>query len=149
MRCDSRVNWPPILRQEAGSLKPDGAMKKLSTVALLCAFALTAPRLDGGQRLAIRVSPAVALATALLTVRTTIEPSDDNRMLSIVVDSPTYHRSSEIPLDGKNSQRVNVFAVKGLPAGLYEVRAVLMGPGGPIANSMQLVKVEPSAGYTR
>jgi hypothetical protein len=124
-------------------------MKKLSTVAFLCAFALIAPRLSGGQRLAIRVSPAVALAPAVLTVRTTIEPSDENRTLNIVVDSSTYHRSSEIPLDGKNSQRVNVFELKDLPTGLYEVRAVLLGPKGPIADSMQLVKVEPSAGYSR
>jgi hypothetical protein len=124
-------------------------MKNLSTVALLCAFVLIVPQLSGSQRLAIRVSPAVALTPALLTVRTTIEPSDDNRVLNIVVDSPTYHRRSEIPLDGKNAHRVNVFEVKGLPAGLYEVRAILVGPGGPIANSMQLVKVEPSAGHTR
>ena len=124
-------------------------MNKLSTVAFLGAFVLIAPHLSGGQRLAIRVSPAVALAPALLTVRTTIEPSDDNRILNIVVDSPTYHRSSEIPLDGKNAHRVNVFEVKSVPPGLYEVRAILVGPGGPIANSMQLVKVEPAAGHTR
>src|SRR6185295_18774367 len=114
-------------------------MNKLSTVAFLGVFVLIAPHLSGGQRLAIRVSPAVALAPALVTVRTTIEPSDDNRMLTIAVDSPTYHRSSEIPLDGKNAQRMNVVEVKGLPTGLYEVRAVLVGPSGPIANSMQLV----------
>jgi len=124
-------------------------MKKLSTVALLCVFAATAPRLNGSQRLALRVTPAVALAPAVLTIRATIEPSDDNRRLNIEIDSPTYHRSSEIPLDGKNSQRLNVVEMKGLPTGLYEVRAVLVGPSGPIANSMQLVKVEPSAGNTR
>src|SRR5258705_1554522 len=105
-------------------------MKKLSIVVSLCALILSAPHLSGGQRLAIRVSPAVALAPALLTVRTTIEPSDDNRRLNIVVDSPTYHRSSAIPLDGKNAHRVNVFEVKGVPPGLYEVRAILVGPGG-------------------
>jgi hypothetical protein len=124
-------------------------MKKLSTVALLCVFASTAPRLNGNQRLAIRVTPAVALAPAVLTIRATIEPSDDNRRLNIEIDSPTYHRSSEIPLDGKNSQRLNVIEMKGLPTGLYEVRAVLVGASGPIANSMQLVKVEPSAGHSR
>jgi hypothetical protein len=124
-------------------------MKKLSTVALLCAFVAATAQLWGGQRLAIRVSPAVALAPALLTVRTTIEPSDDNRLLNIVVDSPTYHRSSEIPLNGKSSQRVSNFELKGLPAGVYEVRAVLVGPGGPIANAMQLVKVAQGAGNDR
>ena len=124
-------------------------MKKLSTVALLCVFATAAPLLNGSQRLAIRVTPAVALAPAVLTIRATIEPSDDNRRLNIEIDSSTYHRSSEIPLDGKNSQRLNVVELKGLPTGLYEVKAVLVGASGPIANSMQLVKVEPSAGNTR
>ena len=124
-------------------------MKKLSTVALLCVVASTSPHLNGNQRLAIRVTPAVALAPAVLTIRATIEPSDDNRRLNIEIDSPTFHRSSEIPLDGKNSQRLNVIEMKGLPTGLYEVRAVLVGASGPVANSMQLVKVEPSAGHTR
>jgi len=124
-------------------------MKKLSAVALLFACVLSGPDVSGGQRLAIRVTPAVALAPALLTVRTTIEPSDDNRTLNIEVDSPTYRRSSEISLNGKHAQRVNVLEIRNLPAGLYEVRAVLTGPGGPIANMMQLVKVEPSAGHTR
>jgi hypothetical protein len=124
-------------------------MKKLSTVALLCVLATAAPHLNGNQRLAIRVTPAIALAPAVLTIRATIEPSDDNRRLSIEIDSPTYHRSSEIPLDGKNSQRTNIVELKGLPIGLYEVRAVLVGASGPIANSMQLVKVEPSAGNSR
>ena len=125
-------------------------MKKILTVALLFAIAVivSVRHLSGGQRLAMQVSPAVALAPALLTVRATIEPSDDNRLLNIEVDSPTYHRSTEIPLDGKNSPRTNVFEVKGLPTGLYEVRAVLIGATGPVANTIKLVKVEPAAGYT-
>ena len=96
-------------------------MKKLSTVALLCVFASNVPHLTGSQRLAIRVTPAIALAPAAVTIRATVEPSDDNRLLTIQVDSPNYHRVSEIPLDGKNSQRLNIFEMKGLPIGLYEV----------------------------
>jgi hypothetical protein len=129
--------------------EPEVAMKHLSTVVILCGLVLSAPYVNGGPRLAIRVSPAVALAPAFLTVRAIVEPSDDNRMLNVEVDSPTYHRSSEIPLDGKHAQRVNVFEVRNLPTGLYEVRAVLVGPSGPIAKTLQLVKVEPAAGYTR
>ena len=124
-------------------------MKNLSTVALLCALVVNTAHLRGGQRLAIRVSPTVAVAPAVLTVRTTIEPSDENRMLNLLVDSPTYHRSSEIPLNGKNAQRVSNFELKGLPAGVYEVRAVLVGQSGPIANAMQLAKVAQGAGYDR
>ena len=123
-------------------------MKKISTLAFLLAVVVSAPPLSGGQRLSIQVSPAVALAPAFLTVRTTIEPSDDNRLLNVEVDSSSYHRSTEIPLDGKNSPRMNVFEIKGLPPGLYEVRAVLVGATGPVANTMKLVKVEPAAGHS-
>jgi hypothetical protein len=123
-------------------------MKKLAIPAI-GVLALGSALIDAAPRLAIRVSPAVAFAPAVLTVRATVEPSQENRVLSIEVDSSTYHRSSEIPLDGSNSERTNVFELRNVPTGLYEVRAVLMGPTGPLAKTMQLVKVEPAAGSTR
>ncbi len=121
-------------------------MKYFVPVVFLAALTLGGPDAGAGQRLSIRVSPVVALAPAFLTVRTTIEPSDDNRLLNIEIDSPAYRRSSEISLDGKNAQRVSLLEVKGVPSGLYEVRATLVGPSGPIAATMQIVKVEPAAG---
>ena len=123
-------------------------MKTLSTLALLLSAVLCGSQASGGQRLSIRVSPAAALAPALLTIRTIVEPSDDNRLLVIDIDSPAYHRSSDIPLDGRNSPRMNVLEIRGVPPGLYEVRAVLVGPGGPIANTMHLVKVAPAPGHS-
>lgn len=124
-------------------------MKKALFATLLFTLAVGAPIANGRSRMSIRVSPAVALAPALLTVRTTIEPSDDNRMLSVQIGSSTYSRTSEIPLDGRSAPRTNVVELRDVPMGLYEVRAVLVGPSGPIATTMQLVKVEPAAGYTR
>lgn len=121
-------------------------MKRVALLAVLLAVAAMVQRLGAGPRVAIRVSPAVAFAPAMLTVRTTIEPSDDNRMLTIEVDSSSYSRTTEIPLEGKNAQRTNVIELRDVPSGLYEVRAVLTGPGGPIARTMQLVKVEPAPG---
>lgn len=121
-------------------------MKALLLVALLSTVAITVLPIEAGPRVAIRVSPAVAFAPAVLTVRTTVEPSDNNRMLSIEVDSSTYRRTSEIPLDGKNAQRTSVIELRDVPIGLYEVRAVLVGQSGPIARTMQLVKVEAAAG---
>jgi hypothetical protein len=121
-------------------------MKTFSLAIVLAAFGLTVLRIEAGPRVAIRVSPAVAFAPAVLSVRTTVEPSDENRLLSIEVNSSTYSRTSEIPLDGKNAQRTSVIELRDVPTGLYEVRAVLVGPNGPIAKTMQLVKVEPAAG---
>lgn len=126
-----------------------GAMKRVSSVTLLSALALTPPSVVAGPRISIRVSPAIAFAPAVLTVRTTIEPSDDNRTLIIEVDSSTYRRTSEIHLEGKHSPRTNLLELRDVPTGLYEVRAVLVGPSGPIAKTMQLAKVEPAPGYTR
>jgi hypothetical protein len=117
-----------------------------SFVAIVAAFTLGGHEAHAGQRISIRVSPAVALAPAFLRVQTTVEPNDDNRFLDIEIDSPAYRRSSEITLDGKNAQRVSLLEVKGVPSGLYEVRATLVGPSGPIAHTMQIVKVEPAAG---
>ena len=89
----------------------------------------------------------MAMAPAALTIRTTIEPNDDTRSLNVVLDSGDYSRSSELPLEGRNSARLNVIELRDVPSGLYEVRAVLMGSHGPIASTMQLVKIAPSAGH--
>jgi len=121
-------------------------MKYVALFALFAAFTLGGHDAGAGQRLSIRVSPMVALAPAFLRVTTTVEPTEDNRLLTVEIDSPMYRRSSEITLDGKNAPTVSLLEVKGVPSGLYEVRATLVGSSGPIAHTMQMVKVEPGAG---
>jgi len=121
-------------------------MKKVSVVTVVCALLVFAPQVRGSQRLAVRVSPIVALAPAFLTIRASVEPSDDNRTLNVVVDSDGYSTSSDIPLEGRSAARLNVIELKDVPSGLYEVRAVLMGTHGPIASTMQFVKVQPAVG---
>ena len=136
--------------REAGTeTSRSDAMKPTVTIALLSVGMLAAAPLGAGQRLAIRVSPAVAMAPASLTVRATIEPSERNRVLAIDIDSATYHRRSELPLDGKSAPRLNVVELKDVPSGLHEVRATLIGPEGTIASTVQLVKIEAAAGSAR
>jgi hypothetical protein len=120
-------------------------MKGLLVSAALIALALSAP-VTSGERLSIRVSPALAFEPALLTIRTIIEPTDEARRLSVEVDSASFSTVSEIPLEGKSSPRVNVIRLKNVPSGVYEVRAVLMGPTGAIANTMQVVRIRSAAG---
>lgn len=123
-------------------------MKSLSMAAALVALALSAPVASGGERLSIRVTPALAFEPARLTIRTIIEPTEDARRLSVEVDSGSFSTVSEIPLEGKSSPRVNVIQLKNVPSGVYEVRAVLMGPTGAIANTMQVVTIRSAAGDT-
>lgn len=121
-------------------------MRTTLLVLAICASAATLSAHGNDQRLGLQVSPAAAVAPAILTVRTTVEPSPDNRSLTIVVESDSYRRSSEIPLDGEKAPRLNVVNLNGLPGGLYEVTAILMGPSGPRASTLKLVKVAPGLG---
>ena len=124
--------------------------KTQQTAVFLCACLLVAARtLDGGEPLRMQVSPAVARAPALLTVRVSIEASADNRLLLIVAESADFYSSSEIQIDGTNSAPLNVFEFRNLPTGLYQVTGILVGIHGPRATAMRLARVEPSVGSAR
>lgn len=124
-------------------------MKNLFLMAVLGALMLSAPSLTGTPRIAVRVSPAVAMEPAELTIRTMVEPSDENRKLRVTLDSDTYASSSDIPLEGRNAARLSVIEIRDVPSGLYEVRAVVSGSTGPLAETMQLVKIQPAVGGRR
>src|SRR5262249_11208265 len=83
-----------------------------------------------GERMTLRVSPAVSFAPANLIVRAQIEADADNRAVEIVAESVDFYRSSEIQLDGDKAPRTNTFEFRSLPPGTYEVKATLLGAGG-------------------
>ena len=93
-------------------------------------IAATLP-VGAGERMTMKVSPAVAFAPANLVVRTTVEADADNRSIEIVAESPDFYRSSEIQLEGDKAARTTTFEFRSLPSGTYEVRAKLIGPDGP------------------
>jgi len=123
-------------------------MKRFFLITLLGVLAV-GPQIAGSQRVAIRVSPAVAMEPAFLTIRATVEPSDENRKPTVTIDSEGYSSSSDIPLEGRSSARLNVLEVRDVPSGLYEVSAIVSGPSGPLATTMQLVKIQPAPGRSR
>lgn len=102
-----------------------------------------------GERLAMRVSPSVALEPALLTIRTMIEADPDNRRLEIVAESAAFYRSSWVQLDGASAPRLNVFEFKNLPTGTYDVTSVLVGSAGQRAIVSRVFRVEQAAGSAR
>ena len=120
----------------------------IKRVAFVFALAITLP-LDAGQPLVIRLTPAVALEPAQLTIRASIEADSDNRALEIVAESPDFYRSSEIPLDGESAPRLNVFEFKNLPTGTYHVTGVLVGSRGHRAVGSRIFQVETAGGSTR
>ena len=98
--------------------------------------------LGAGERMTLKVSPAVSFAPANLIVRAHIEADAQNRGVEIVAESTEFYRSSEIQLDGENAPRTNTFEFRSLPPGRYEVKATLLGPGGSArASARQQVNV--------
>ncbi len=82
------------------------------------------------ERLAMRVSPAVAFAPANLRVRAEVPADAVNRTLEIVAESEEFYRSSEIQLNGTRAPRVTTIEFRSLPGGTYEVRATLKDQDG-------------------
>jgi hypothetical protein len=100
-------------------------------VALFGILMLTATlRLGAGERMMLKVSPAVAFAPANLVVRATIPADADNRAVEIVAESEDFYRSSQIQLEGERAARTSMFEFRSLPPGTYEVRANLLGADG-------------------
>jgi hypothetical protein len=100
-----------------------------------------------GDRLAMRVSPAISFAPANLVVRAFVEADADNRAVEIVAESPDFYRSSAIQLDGDRAPRTSMFEFRSLPPGTYEVSAVLLGSGGQTrATVRQEINVIPGGG---
>jgi len=91
---------------------------------------LTTLPMGAGERITVKVSPAVAFAPANLVVRTMIEADQDNRAVEIVAESADFYRSSQIQLEGDKAPRTTNFEFRSLPPGTYEVRALLIGTGG-------------------
>jgi hypothetical protein len=103
--------------------------------------------LGAGERLTLRVSPAVSFAPANLIVRATIQADRANRLVEVVAESNDFYRSSEIELDGENAPRTNTVEFRSLPSGTYEVRVTVRGDSGqPLANVRQQVNIIEAGG---
>ena len=86
--------------------------------------------LGAGERITMKVSPAVSFAPANLIVRATVLADADNRAVQIIAESADFYRSSEVQLEGEQAARTNRVEFRSLPPGTYEVRANLLRNNG-------------------
>ena len=100
------------------------------TAALFAILMLAGAPMGAGERIIIKVSPAIAFAPANLVVRATIPADADNRAVQIVAESADFYRSSEMQLEGERAPRTTTFEFRSLPSGTYQVSATLMGADG-------------------
>jgi hypothetical protein len=107
----------------------DGTMKRKACLfgILMC---MTALPIRAGDRISMRISPAVAFAPATLIVRASIEADAHNRIVTIVAESDDFYRSSDIQLEGDQAPRTSTLEFRSLPPGVYQIRATLFGSDG-------------------
>jgi len=86
--------------------------------------------LGAGERMTLKVSPAVAFAPANLVVRATITADADNRAVEIVAESNDFYRSSQIQLEGDRAPRTFSIEYPNVPGGSYEITSVLANSTG-------------------
>jgi hypothetical protein len=116
--------------RQADDGSDDGELMKVRAALFGVLMLTSALPLGAGQRLTLKVSPAVSFAPANLVVRATIVADADNRAVEIVAESDDFYRSSQIQLEGDRAARTNMFEFRSLPPGTYEVRANLVGADG-------------------
>jgi hypothetical protein len=119
------------------------------TASVLTLLLISASQLDADRAVAIKVTPAVALAPAYLSIRITIESNAENRGLEVVTESRDFFSSSQIQLDGEHAPRISVVNLEHMPAGMYEVTGILIGPRGARATASQRVMVAQAVGPER
>ena len=96
---------------------------RVMMTVLLLALGATGPKAQEPVRIA--ASPTFAFAPALLRVRVRVEPNAANRTLTITADSDGYYRSSLIELEGDTSEKTFFVEFKRVPAGQYQLSAVV------------------------
>ena len=71
-----------------------------------------------------------------------VEPNTANRTLTITADSDGYYRSSLIELEGDTSEKTFFVEFKRVPAGQYQLSAVVRnGSGKDVAVATQGVSI--------
>lgn len=99
----------------------------------------TPPAVDADERPAtphgrliqsVSITPVVAFAGADMKIVVRVQPEAGNRRLQLSVDGATFYASTERQLDGVDGARAHTFNLQELPAGDYQIVAVLEGNDG-------------------
>ena len=80
---------------------------------------------SGDEAISMTVRPAVASFKGSAQLKVLVARNEQNRTLIWEVDGPNYYRSSSMQLDGAESARSYFFTVRDLPAGSFEIRAMV------------------------
>jgi hypothetical protein len=87
--------------------------------------------------LSLQVTPRMAIAGTFVQALVRVYPNVENRLLRVSVESTGYFRSSDVSLDGADAKISHLVPLRALPAGSYDVVAVVYGSEGERARSLE------------
>ena len=85
------------------------------------------------EAVSITVRPAVATAKGNARVQVLVARNAMNRVLMWEIEGLNYYRSSMRQLDGASSPRSYLFVVRDIPAGEFEIRALVRRTDNTVA----------------
>ncbi len=122
---------------------------RVIAAAVCISGSIAGTTLNSHELLTLQITPLVAPAPGVISIRAAIDVSDENRGLEVTAQSGGFSQSSAIELDGRLAPRINVFQFAHLPAGEYDVSAVLLGTAGVRATTARRVLIMPAPGARR
>lgn len=105
---------------------------KPTTVALGVGLLLIAVTAGAGPPINVLVSPRMSFEPTTLLISVIAERDNHNRIMRVTAESEDFAESSERQLDGESSPRFASFRFEGVPAGEYEIRAMVFGSDGRV-----------------
>ena len=79
------------------------------------------------DELSVRLPYVVSHGDSLVRATVWVPRDGDNRMLRITLDSESFYRSSDVPLEGERAAQSHTLVWHKLPAGSYDVTIELVG----------------------
>jgi hypothetical protein len=107
--------------------------------SILTAFAVaaTAVAVHAHETVQIRLRGYYYSEPANVQITIAVEPEANNRTLRVEADGDAMFRSSEVPLNSDDRQRLYTLEFKNLPAGTYTLRAEVLSDKSVVATAEQ------------
>lgn len=119
------------------SLARTAARLATAGLVVLGVSALTVDSAVGSRAIELKVRKSNERVAGDVRIQVSVEPDARNRTLLVVADSDEFYRSSEFTLDGEDAARTHWLDWYRLPAGQYEIQAVVRGVDGHRAATSQ------------
>lgn len=87
------------------------------------------PRLHNSL-ITIDLRPTAVMQGQDLRATVKVAPKSGNRLLSVMIDAPTFYASTERELEGATTPRTHTFRWDKLPAGIYLIEAKVTDASG-------------------